>query len=288
MNCSHALFSRVCRTGPASEDEKATLLEGLKKAGRRTAILAVRPGLSEAFVPKAASVNFPMALQTLYNEDTISMTLPEVLSFCEATHAELSASQEQIAAVEAATRQQADSKIWYRFRAGRITASRFKAVCHARTEPLPRSLITSICYPQEAKFTTKATEWGCKNECRALAQVEEIMAQNHVNFTMTKCGFIIQQGFHYIGATPDAMVNCDCCGKGCIEVKCPYCMRSEDISNVHLNFFDGDQKLKNNHAYYYQVQCQMATCSVPYCDFVVWTEKGIAIQRLEANEDFFF
>ena len=31
----------------------------------------------------------------------------------------------------------------------------------------------------------------------------------------------------YIGASPDAIVTCDCCGKGIVEIKCPYCFRDK-------------------------------------------------------------
>ena len=32
----------------------------------------------------------------------------------------------------------------------------------------------------------------------------------------------------YIGASPDVFVVCDCCGKGCVEVKCSYCHKPDE------------------------------------------------------------
>jgi len=55
---------------------------------------------------------------------------------------------------------QSKSKSWFRFRAGRITASRFKqAVCTNPDQP-SLSLLKNICYPEINKFSTAATEWG--------------------------------------------------------------------------------------------------------------------------------
>jgi hypothetical protein len=66
--------------------------------------------------------------------------------------------------VEKKTRDQADSRLWFRHRTGRVTASRFKAACHTNKETPSRSLIMSICYPELNKFSTTATKWGCNHE----------------------------------------------------------------------------------------------------------------------------
>ena len=35
--------------------------------------------------------------------------------------------------------------------------------------------------------------------------------------------------------------------------------------------------------YYYQVETQMMVCKVPHCDFVAWTEKELAVERIVAD-----
>ena len=40
------------------------------------------------------------------------------------------------------------------------------------------------------------------------------------------------------------------------------------------------------HPYYYQVQCQLFVTGVEYCDFVVWTNKVIYVQRLLPDTEF--
>ena len=96
----------------------------------------------------------------------------------------------------------------------------------------------------------------------------------------------------YLGATPDGIVYCDCCGGGVLEVKCPYCY-IEDIPEANETGFcmtkdDETWSLKRNHAYYYyQVQLQLHVCNMNYVDFVVWSQETTVIERIFPDEDFF-
>ena len=44
--------------------------------------------------------------------------------------------------------------------------------------------------------------------------------------------------------------------------------------------------LKENHAYFCQVQGKMAIGCRHWCDFVVYTNKGISVERVSFNESF--
>ena len=50
---------------------------------------------------------------------------------------------------------------------------------------------------------------------------------------------------------------------------------------------DGQWSLKRDHAYYYQVQTQVNICNLNYGDFVVWTGRGITIERITVDCAFF-
>ena len=63
--------------------------------------------------------------------------------------------------IEAATKAQSGSKLWFRYRVGRVAASRMHVVCYTNKS---KSLIKSICYPEEFSFTSKPTRLGCKHE----------------------------------------------------------------------------------------------------------------------------
>lgn len=90
--------------------------------------------------------------------------------------------------------------------------------------------------------------------------------------------------FPFFGATPDGIVNCSCHGPGVLEIKCPFhCKEASFKEAATQGSFcleeDGDSlRLKEDHAYYYQVQLQMKICLVDYADFVVW--KDLFVQRI--------
>ena len=46
----------------------------------------------------------------------------------------------------------------------------------------------------------------------------------HHNFKVTKCGFLVNSELLFLHATCDFSRSCDCCGQGCSEVKCLYCV----------------------------------------------------------------
>ena len=50
---------------------------------------------------------------------------------------------------------------------------------------------------------------------------------------------------------------------------------------------NGSLRLDHNHSYYYQVQMQINIVeSAEYCDFIVWKENDIYIERIVPDEDF--
>lgn len=70
--------------------------------------------------------------------------------------------------------------------------------------------------------------------------------------------------YPHLGATPDGIISCDCCGDGVIEIKFPYKHRDEHPHHViDLQFYlkqdkDGELCLYRNNEYYCQIQGQLA------------------------------
>ena len=58
-------------------------------------------------------------------------------------------------------------------------------------------------------------------------------------------------------------------------------------ADFYLSRNEGGLKLKRTHAYYYQVQGQLAICEQEYCDFVCWTPQGMHIERIRRDQSFF-
>ena len=70
--------------------------------------------------------------------------------------------------LEMMTRNQSESRDWFRYRVGQNTASRFRQILHIDPHQPSISLPKSICYPETHRFSTKATIWGCEHEKDAL------------------------------------------------------------------------------------------------------------------------
>lgn len=113
-------------------------------------------------------------------------------------------------------------------------------------------------------------------------------------FAVHQCGLVIDPKYPFLGASPDGMVCCSCCGKGVLEIKCPFKYRdyspTDDPALSDSNYClkrspNGTIHLSSKHKYYYQVQGQIALCNAVYCDFVCWTEKGLFIERIKRDED---
>ena len=71
----------------------------------------------------------------------------------------------------------------------------------------------------------------------------------------------------YWCASPDGIVNCKCCGRGVLEIKCPYCEDIEYVAAQDKTFClkpssNGSLYLHKAHAYFYQVQSQLFACGV--------------------------
>jgi len=76
-----------------------------------------------------------------------------------------------------------------------------------------------ICHPEMAQFITEATKWGCQPERTAREAYRNHQKERHANFTVTDSGLFLSTEHPYMGASPDGMVNCKCCGAGACEIK---------------------------------------------------------------------
>ena len=287
---------KVVVTGKRStESELALLYEGLSCGGTKPGVLSLIPKHSDMYVPKSLCDGFPKPLCSLKQPCYTQMSYPELLAECECISLDIS--KEMAEKVKKATRSQSNSKLWFTYRAGRITASRMKAVCRTDSSNPSQSLIKTICYPEAFKFVTAATKWGCKHEKEAKELYFRANKEKHSDFSIAESGLVINPMWPHIGASPDGIISCTCHGVGVLEIKCPYCHRGTDIESAadNPNFclvkIDGKLHLDNTHAYYYQVQCQLYVCDVAYGDFCVCTfekdeghnsysESGMHIERI--------
>ena len=62
--------------------------------------------------------------------------------------------------------------------------------------------------------------YGAVNLKNMQLKYVSFMRENHLNFDVRDSGFYISIKKSFLGASPDSSVSCECCGEGCLEVKC--------------------------------------------------------------------
>ena len=178
----------------------------------------------------------------------------------------------------------------------RITASLFGAVLMRRPETPPDNLVLQIIQPKQ--FSTPALQYGIDNEKLALQEyVAYQNAHGHPQFTVSSCGFLVNTKHPFLGASPDGVVYDSSDTQqpfGFLEIKCPYSHRDKLPRDActdpkfccALDATTAEVTLKNTHKYYAQVQGQMGIGERPLCDFVIYTKKGISVQRITYDSDY--
>ena len=281
----------VCR-----KEDLESFYESLSGSNTKPAILSLIPKYSSTYVLKHSLTEFPQSLPLLYDPNLLKLDYSELLKRCESV--DIAWTENMAVYVEESTRDQHNSKLWFKFRSGRITASKMKSVCRTDAANPSQSLIKQICYPQLFKFSSRQTDWGCAHERAGRNRYEVKMKESHSNFSVCDVGLIINPKWPYLGATPDGKVSCTCCGKGIVEIKCPYCHKESTIDNAtqDKNFClkkdsSGKIYLDHSHAYYFQVQTQLFLTDLEYCDFCVCTfpqnqVDDIYIERIGKDSQF--
>ena len=107
--------------------ELSAFYKSLHETGQKPVLLSTIPQYSNNYAPALVNGNFPLVLTELYDEDCVGASYTAILDKCHSI--KLQVTPDQANCVEVATRKQHQSKLWYRFRAGRITASKMKLVC---------------------------------------------------------------------------------------------------------------------------------------------------------------
>ena len=145
-------------------------------------------------------------------------------------------------------------------------------------------------YPRHFERPPISIQWGKDNEHRASQEyLKYAKSHGKKNLSIRKCGFLIHPVMGWLGASPDARVTdlYSDLPEGIAEFKCPFSKKDltlieacEDPS-FYCHYEDGFY-LKRNYPYYHQVQLQLFVGMDKYswCDFVVYTTKGIAAERI--------
>ena len=262
------------------------------------AIYQEAPDLSDAAVVREETV-------VSKEEKPMPLTLLDIASKCKSAEELMKAalvplSCDDVTRISEATTQQRDNEVWFAARAGRITASILKK-CIDKVDASNNVIGGTTSYVKQImnyypKAHSPAINWGVYNEAGAISDFLKSQRTFHKNMRVRDCGLYICAQYPYLGASPDAIVTCDCCGNRPLEVKNPFKYRHMPITEYAKQkdscleaHSDGTISLKYDHQYYSQVQLQMLSVGSDVGYFCVKTacrENNLFSQEVYMNPDF--
>ena len=213
--------------------------------------------------------------------------------------AHVSVSVEKSLEIEGATKSQAAaddlaSNRWKAERRKRVTGSKCGQIAKRRSTTKVANLVKSLLYTTFRGNT--ATQWGVDQEPDtelAYLQYKRLISPN---ITVVKSGFVIHPYHHWLGASPDGLVNdpTSTDPHGIVEYKNLYSVRNisleEAATTKKTDFCLAEKKgllhLKRTHSYFYQIQATMYCTGRRWCDFVVRTIVSLHVERVSFDEDF--
>ena len=223
---------------------------------------------------------------------------------CSEYFSNLKLSYDEMEAIEAATQGQTDNDLWFALHNGRITSSRFGEIIHRRQSTDSRRLVKDIMsYGGRMQHAPPQIRWGRENKDAARKCYIANRKACGEYMVVESTGLRLLPEKAYLGASSDGSViytNIDTCCVGCLEVKCPYSIEGnvtvqltpEEIEKKYGNKFfmrRGDDMmlhLPKTHPYYAQVQGEMAILNVEWCDFVVFSNDSVIVDRILADYDY--
>nr|CAI5817902.1 unnamed protein product [Callosobruchus analis] len=81
------------------------------------------------------------------------------------------------------------------------------------------------CHKIQEATKEQVQIWGITHEAQALKTYQEHCASMHEELQVERVGLCLSPEYPQFGASPDGLVTCQCCGTGCVEVKCPYLLK---------------------------------------------------------------
>uniref|UniRef100_V5I921 YqaJ viral recombinase domain-containing protein n=1 Tax=Anoplophora glabripennis TaxID=217634 RepID=V5I921_ANOGL len=199
----------------------------------------------------------------------------ELREKCEKYLKALNMNVEEKLRIEKLTRRQNQSPMWLEERRKRLTASNFGRICKAKSSKAKFNIINDIT--QDKKLNLPAIRYGRNHEDVAIIKYLEKYPCKY-----KKAGLFVHKVHSFLGGSPDGLIEND----GIIEIKCSYKAKDKNFDQVTLDFLDSSNKLKITHNYYYQIQGLLEITNRPWCDFVVYMNQDIMIQRIERKPKF--
>ena len=113
--------------------------------------------------------------------------------------------------------------------------------------------------------------------------------ENHRDASIRDCGLFIHDSKQYLGASPEALVECPCCGKDFLEIKCPSSIMNKNPLPENLPYLisrDGKMVLKESLMYFAQIQGQLAITKTHWCYLYVYSQAGYYLETIQFDESY--
>ena len=271
---------------PSAEEKKAFLI-GLKKLNPKAAVVTTCFFLHHQPDPLPLRT-LPRTISSLYHPSFSEMSHGDLLAECnQIFRSKFRVTSDEAEYLAYSTHLQSQSLLWFEHRKGRLTSSQFGPISRTSLAKPSRSLVSRILQ-QNPPPMSPAIKWGRDNEGTARAEYKKFAMERHTSFAVEITGLHVNPTYPHLGASPDGLISCSCCGDGLLEIKCPYSVRhTTPCSAPYWITTETGCELLRTHDYYYQVQGQLGILERSFCDFVSWTPHGLQVERIAYDATFF-
>jgi len=204
--------------------------------------------------------------------------------------------------IEEETRGQRVNEKWRNQRPGRITGSIIHEVM-TKTESILANRKKNVC-PKYSPLVNRivngnpdigmidSVKWGKLHEDEAIKtfMAEEATKHDGGLNNVRKCGLLVKSDEPFLGASPDGLFSCKCCGTAVLEAKCPYNIKDQNIKENYekvdfLEMCDGSLRLKRSHKYYSQLTTEIALKGCSHGFIIVWTKVDYFIEKIPFDQN---
>ncbi|XP_067101373.1 uncharacterized protein [Osmerus mordax] len=176
--------------------------------------------------------------------------------------------------IEKATRDKSVSIERDQLRRPRLT-SHFWEICHIREQSKAEHLAERVRKgtPRSVKRVRGVESAAVWEYCRA------------INVNYSPCGFITHPDAPWLGCSPYGLSfdPTESPPFGLLEIIFP--KTRSYVSCPFLSVRGGALQLKQNHSYFWQLQAQLLLTGLQWCDFVVFAEDDVWIQRIFRDDE---
>ena len=225
---------------PSTSDEQASFVSDLASGDFACVCLSTFTAHNERFVTAAPhpTTKLPAPLRTLFREENRLLSSEALEQLCADTSRQLAVTRSEADLIEECTRNQASSAAWHEQRSGRITASVAHAAMHTDPRSPSRSVLQRICGLPVGELRVPAVLWGKQHaqelynythgeqmhlRIRPVGEIFMTEPTLHDTTFVSNSGLVVSTERPFLGASPDGIIQCSCCGKGVLEIKCHSC-----------------------------------------------------------------